>query len=246
MAIEPVMAEVIQKLRPSLPNDRVLCLGYPDILNTGEPPTDPERIAIAKWHHWKGGIEDAGHFFGRQSLDAEYWDVTQARGPEKIVDLNTHSPADGGQWRTVYQRPTVGGFAVGATYEEGFGLVIDPGTLEHIANIGNCWRSICAVTALNGLVVHCNPLGMPNHGFYAISPTAYVDIYEANGFEIQALLHLSGPLDNRVIAEAPKHGRFPPVNGATMLCVARKVKEVAFNFPIQSKYRSNPMLKAAQ
>lgn len=226
MAIEPVMAEVIQKLRPSLPNNRVLCLGYPDILTTAEPPTDPERQAIAGWHHWKGGIEDAGHFFGRQHLDAEYWDVTQARGPEWIFNLNddTYEVAPG----------------------EGRGLVIDPGTLEHIANIGNCWRTICAVTALNGLVVHCNPLGMPNHGFYAISPTAYVDIYEANGFEIQALLHLSGPLDNRVIAEAPKHGRFPPVNGATMLCVARKVKEVAFNFPIQSKYRSNPMLKAAQ
>jgi hypothetical protein len=230
MAIEPVMAEVIQKLRPSLPNNRVLCLGYPDILTTGEPPTDPERIAIAGWHHWKGGIEDAGHFFGSRNLDAEYWDVTQARGPERIVDLN-----EADEYNSVL-----------AGKVNPFGLIIDPGTLEHIANIGNCWRTICAVTAPNGLVVHCNPLGMPNHGFYAISPTAYVDIYEANGFEIQALLHLSGPLDNRVIAEAPKHGRFPPVNWATMLCVARKVREVPFVWPIQTKYRSNPTLKAAQ
>jgi hypothetical protein len=227
MAIEPVMAEVIQKLRPSLPNNRVLCLGYPDILTTGEPPTDPERQAIAGWHHWKGGIEDAGHFFGRQHLDAEYWDVTKARGPEIVIDLNERPGTD-------------------CWMDKQIGLVIDPGTLEHIANIGNCWRTICAITALNGLVVHCNPLGMPNHGFYAISPTAYVDIYEANGFEIQALLHLSGPLDNRVIAEAPKHGRFPPVNGATMLCVARKVKDVPFTWPIQTKYRANPNLKAAE
>lgn len=243
MAIEPVMAEIIEKLRPTLPNNRVLCLGYPDILNTGEAPTDPERQSIAKWHHWKGGIEDAGHFFGRQELDAEYWDVTKARGPERIVDLNTTSD-DWRAGRPFLVHPGEDGWD--EELPQDFALVIDPGTLEHIANIGNCWRTICAVTALNGLVVHCNPLGMPNHGFYAINPTAYADIYEANGFRIEALLHLSGPLNNRVLAEAPKHGRFPAVNNSAMLCVARKVEEVPFNFPVQTKYRKNPNLKAAE
>jgi hypothetical protein len=238
MAIEPVMAGVIERLRDALPNNRVLCLGYPDILTTCEPPSDPERQSIAKWHHWKGGIEDAGHFFGRQELDAEYWDVTQARGPEKVVDLNDvyRGDYDGDLCLMGHPAAHIGKFA----------LIIDPGTLEHIANIGNCWRTICAVTALNGLVVHCNPLGMPNHGFYSISPTAYADIYEANGFRIELLLHLSGPLENRVIAEAPKHNRFAAVNGAAMLCVARKMEDVPFIWPVQTKYRKNPTLKAAQ
>jgi hypothetical protein len=223
MAIEPVMADVIQKLRSELPNDRVLCLGYPDILNTGERPTDPERIAIARWHHWKGGIEDAGHFFGRQELNAEYWDVTKARGPERIVDLNQPQPV-----RNV------------------FGLVIDPGTIEHIACISQCWHTIISALQVNGLVIHSNPMTMANHGFYSIHPTAYVDIYEANGFKILMLLELSGPLDKRVIREVPKTGRYEAAPNAVMLCVARKVKEVAFTWPTQTKYRKNPTLKISQ
>src|SRR5690349_12682708 len=120
MAIEPVMADVIQQLAPTLPNRRVLCLGYPDILTLAEPPKDQERVSIAGWHHWRHGIEDAGHFFGKQEMEPEYWDVTQARGAELVVDLNDE-PA-----------------AVRTPFNE-FGLVIDPGTIEHIANIGNCW-----------------------------------------------------------------------------------------------------------
>jgi hypothetical protein len=227
MAIEPVMAEMIRGLRNLLPNNRVLCLGYPDIFTTGEPPTDAERQQIAKWHHWKGGIEDAGHFFGKQNLDAEYWDVTQARGPEKVVDLNRDD------WEYDATKPD-------------FGLIIDPGTIEHIANIGNCWRTLCAVTALNGLVIHANPLTMANHGFYSIHPTAYLDLYEANGFKVESLTELSGPLDNRTIRDVKTTHRFQPSQNAVVMCVARKVRDVPFTWPIQSKYRANPTLKAAQ
>jgi hypothetical protein len=213
VAIEPTLAEVIRQFRPTLPNDRVLCLGFPDILTTEAPPTDRERKQIAAWHHWPHGIEDAGHFFGKQNLDAEYWDITRARGPEKVKNE--------------------------------FGLVIDPGTLEHIANIGNCWRTICAVTALNGRVIHANPITMANHGFYSIHPTAYVDIYEANGFEVDLMLELSGPLANRTVREAPRFNRYEPAANAVMLVSARKVKEVPFTWPVQTKYRRNPDLKRA-
>lgn len=227
------MADIIRQLVPTLPNRRVLCLGYPDILQAGEPPEDAERQSIAKWHNWKGGIEHAGHFFGSQNLSPEYWDVTQARGPEKIVDLNTL----GGKW---HEHDS--GFRAAPQ----FALIIDPGTLEHIPNIGNCWRAICAVTAVGGLVIHCNPMGLANHGMYSIHPTAYADVYEDNGFKIEMLLELSGPLDKRVIREAPKHQRYQATPESTMLCVARKVEDVPFSWPIQAKYRKNPTLKAAQ
>jgi hypothetical protein len=227
MAIEPVMAEMIRGLRNLLPNNRVLCLGYPDIFTTGQPPTDAERQQIAKWHHWKGGIEDAGHFFGKQDLDAEYWDVTQARGPERVINLDSFDT----------DRDWIG---------DGYALVLDPGTIEHIANIGNCWRTLCAVTALNGIVIHSNPLTMANHGFYSIHPTAYLDLYEANGFKVESLTELSGPLDNRTIRDVNTTHRFQPSQNAVVMCVARKARDVPFTWPIQSKYRANPTLKAAQ
>jgi hypothetical protein len=229
MAIEPILADVIRKLRPSFPNDRVLCLGYPDILTLSTQPQDPERQSIAKWHRWPHGIEDAGHFFGKQELDAEYWDVTVARGPERIADLNTLSGSD---------------IEYLADYGA-FGCVIDPGTIEHIANIGNCWKTLTAVTAIGGVVVHCNPFGWANHGMYSISPTAYLDVYGANGFDVEALLMLSGPLENRTVHDAKTTHRFHAAPDAMMLCVARKRGRVVFNWPIQSKYRANPMLKAA-
>jgi len=229
MAIEPIMADVIRKIAPSVQTKRALCLGYPDILADCDAPSDPEQQRICRWHHWRGGIVRAEDFFADLGFEAEYWDVTQARGPERVVDLNELN-----HWRDW----------IGDDY--GYGLVIDPGTIEHIANIGNCWRTICAVTALDGAVIHCNPLTMANHGFYSIHPTAYVDLYEANGFRIDLLLELSGPLEARKIRELPKHHRYEPAPNAVVLCVARKIEDVAFNWPTQFKYRQNPMLKAAQ
>lgn len=242
MAIEPVMADVIRQLAPTLPNRRVLSLGYPDILTLAEPPTDAERVSIAAWHRWKWGVEDAGHFFGKQELEPEYWDVTQARGPEKVVDLNEVESGD-------YQPGTIGG--AWFNYEclarqSSFGLVIDPGTLEHIANVGNAWRALHAVTALNGIIVHANPCSMLNHGFYNFSPTLYLDLYEANGFKVELLLEMCGPREKRELRDVQTFGRYQPRPEAMLLCVARKKADVPFAFPRQRKYQINPMLKAAQ
>lgn len=242
MAIEPTMADVIRRVAPTLPNRRALCLGYPDVLALGAAPFSDELRAVAAWHKWKQAVQPADTFFAWLNLQPEYWDVTKARGPEKIVDLNEVESGD-------YLPGTIGGAWANYTClapQSSFALVIDPGTLEHIANIGNCWRTICAVTAVGGAVIHCNPFGWANHGMYAISPTAYIDVYEANGFEIETLAELSGPLDNRTIRDAKTTARFNAAPNAVMLCVARKVKDVAFSWPIQSKYRRNPTLKAAQ
>jgi len=237
MAIEPVMADIIRQLAPTLPNRRVLSLGYPDILTLADTPTDPERVSIAAWHRWSGGIEDAGHFFGKQELEPEYWDVTQARGPERVVDLNEVT-------QDLYGHTWFSGddFSPRNT----FGLVIDPGTIEHIANIGNCWRILCAVTARNGFVIHSNPLTMANHGFYSIHPTAYADIYEANGFKVEMMVEMSGPREKRVLREVPPYARYQPAADSIMLVVARKLEDVPFVWPTQRKYRVNPMLKASQ
>lgn len=229
MALEPLAADIITKLADSgtLPNRRVLCLGYPDILTTGDPPPDAERQSIAKWHHWHGGIEHAEHFFGRQSLTAEYWDVVKARGPERIVDLNSLS------------------IEPGSPYSAFAGLVVDPGTLEHVFNLAGAWRAVAATCAVGGYILNLNPLSLGNHGFWSLHPTAYSDFYTANGFNIEMMAELSGPLDKRTIRAVPATKRFAMAADATMLCLARKEREVSLTWPKQSKYVANPMLKGA-
>lgn len=228
MALEPLAGDIITKLADSgtLPNRRVLCLGYPDILTTGDPSPDAERQSIAKWHHWHGGIEHAEHFFGRQSLTAEYWDVVKARGPEWVVDLNV---------LTMQTCPT----------SLKFGLCIDPGTSEHIFNVGNVFALLSQITALNGYVLHLNPLGMGNHGFWGLNPTAYSDFYEANGFSVEMLAELSGPLEQRSMRPIPQHKRFDIAQNGVMLCLVKKISEVPLIWPIQTKYKKNPTLKIA-
>lgn len=229
MALEPLAADIITKLADSgtLPNRRVLCLGYPDILTTGDPPPDAERQSIAKWHHWHGGIEHAEHFFGRQSLTAEYWDVVKARGPEWVVDLNVLSLQ---AWPTPLK----------------FALLIDPGTSEHIFNVGNVFALLSQICAIGGYVLHLNPLSLGNHGFWSLHPTAYSDFYTANGFNIEMMAELSGQLDKRTVRAVPATKRFAMAADATMLCLARKVSDVPLTWPKQSKYVANPMLRAAQ
>lgn len=239
MALEPLAASIITKLAESgtLPNRRVLCLGYPDILTIGDPPIDAERQSVAAWHHWKGGIEHAEHFFGRQSLEAEYWDVVKARGPERIVDLNKILVDDG----LVFSL----GSDVHAIRNSGFGLVVDPGTSEHIFNVGNVFALLSQICAIGGYILHLNPLSLGNHGFWSLHPTAYSDFYIANGFKVTMLAELSGPLENRTVRAIPATKRFQMAADATMLCLAGKVEEVPLTWPKQSKYVANPMLKGA-
>lgn len=229
MAIEPTMAQVIQTLAPQLPGRRVLCLGYPDILGIGEPPTDPELQSIAKWHHWKQSVIPADQFFSGLNLEPEYWDIVKARGPERIVDLNTLADdLSEAHW----------------DYLDKFALVIDPGTSEHIWNIGCLFSGLTALVMEGGYIVHANPLGMGNHGFYSIHPTAYQDFYGANGFKVEMMAELSGPLDNRTIRAVPATQRFAMSQESVMLVVVKKERELPFAWPVQTKYRNNPMLKA--
>lgn len=242
MAIEPTMADMIRQMAVGLPNRRVLSLGYPDILTIGAPPEDPGMQSISRWHHWQHGIQSADAFFAELNLQPEYWDVTKARGPERIVDLNSfdvfdQDPDPNVAWEDIGNPPR---------YARCYGMVIDPGTIEHIANIGNCFRMVCETLAIGGIVIHCNPFGWANHGMYSIHPTAYLDIYEANGFEVETLAELSGPLESRTVRDVKTVNRFQAAGNSVMLCVARKVRDVAFQFPTQSKYRINPNLKAAQ
>jgi SAM-dependent methyltransferase len=58
-----------------------------------------------------------------------------------------------------------------------FDVVINTGTLEHIFDIAQCFRTIHGNCAPNGLMYHVFPMrGWLDHGFYNINPTLLVDL----------------------------------------------------------------------
>lgn len=112
-------------------------------------------------------------------------------------------------------------------------LVIDPGTIEHVFNIGQALVTALQAMAVGGVAFHVNPLGMPNHGYWNISPLAFHDFYTSNGCEILRM-------------DALRKGKRSPIpmvdkfKGASPMlsCITKKAREVSeITFPIQRKYQ---------
>lgn len=228
MALESFMLEAIQGL--TLPNNRVLCLGYPDIFcPSGDWPKverAKDQSSIRAWHHSEDDVLDGGSWFKHLGMELECWDIAHVRGPEKIVDLNLPFHPDGWQ-------------------PQPFGLVIDPGTTEHCFNIGQAWQTITESLAVGGVVMHVNPLNQSNHGFWNISPTAYCDFYEANGFKIIDGRIVCGSIAQRRFLIPPNSARFDAPENSSLFVMARKMRSADFMFPTQKKYRIHPNLKGA-
>ena len=216
----------------------VLSLGYPDILAL------PEELAalfgaellpafefrddssqIARWHGLPEStrIVEAEHFLALLGYDLEVLDVVQARGGERVHDLNEPVPAQ------LHQR---------------YALVIDPGTLEHCFNIAQAAKNLAEMVALGGCVFHGNPLNMFNHGFYNLNPTWYHDFYVANGFTVQLVEGVAQPTRQLTRFEVPLTGRFTGVPPESSLYVlARRDTDRPVHWPTQTKYVKNPTLK---
>lgn len=66
---------------------------------------------------------------------------------------------------------------------ERFGLVIDGGTLEHIADVWAALANVGSALAPGGRVVHITPVsGWENHGFYCPQPKLFFRAYGRGGF----------------------------------------------------------------
>jgi hypothetical protein len=216
----------------------VLSLGYPDIL---APPDqlaalfDPELLSalrirddssqIARWHRLPEStpIVDAEHFLALLGYDLEVLDLVQARGGERVHDLNEPVPSE------LYRR---------------YALVVDPGTLEHCFNIAQAAKNLAEMVAPGGCVFHGNPLNMFNHGFYNLNPTWYHDFYAANGFTVKILQGVANPTRQLTRFEVPLTERFGGVPAESSLYVlARRDTDQPVRWPTQTKYVKNPTLK---
>jgi hypothetical protein len=65
--------------------------------------------------------------------------------------------------------------------ENGFGLVFDGGTIEHIFDVRQVMGNITKMLRPQGCAVHICSFSI-DHGFYAFSPGFLFDFYGANGF----------------------------------------------------------------
>lgn len=213
--------EALLVLAPHLRGKKVLSLGYPDLLIDQKEADEILGINPSKftdngsWHGYKHKLpetEEAFHLLG-STIDCV--DIHASRGIERIVDLN--EAQDLGQ----------------------YDLVIDAGTIEHVANIGQALMTAAKAVKVGGLIFHTPPMSMMNHGFYNLCPTLFQDFYTQNGWKIE---HFSVWAKDKFSWSKTYRFKAPPESH--IFCLARKNKE-GLIWPTQSKYLEHPDLKVA-
>jgi SAM-dependent methyltransferase len=114
-------------------------------------------------------------------------------------------------------------FPLDALHPGQFDLVTDVGTSEHVFNFAQCWSTIHTLCKQGGIIFFEKPYqGYPEHGFYNLHKTLFVDIARANGYQILELKEHDAP------------------RGKLWRGVYRKPTDAAMNmafvFPQQGKY----------
>jgi hypothetical protein len=225
--MKPALAELARAVPPA----RVLGLAYPDVMDDrsqlcavfGEAIRErlvsrtDARQALARHGLPDADVIETGSLFAALGLELECIDVQEGPGIDRVADLNEPLPAD----------------LVGR-----YGMVIDPGTIEHCFNIGQAMMNAARAVAVGGFAVHVNPLSMFNHGFYNINPTFYHDFYGDNGFRVRFMSGLAPTAGPGAFFDVPPVARFSgaPENGV-MIVIAQRLVERPLVWPVQTKYR---------
>jgi hypothetical protein len=242
MAINAAILEVIAKLieRTGRPC-RIASLGYPDMLVTeaqiaalcgpealGRIQFRDDSDGIARWHRIDGQVARIAESLSLfQALGGELhcFDISASRGFEIVADLNYPlPPATAGQYDIVY----------------------DGGTMEHCFNVPQVITNILGLCRIGGYIIHVNPLNYFNHGFYSFHPTFYHDFYTQSGSELVSPIYaLHGPVLDTKAVELPATQGFRALpERSAVLVAARKRRDYGGEWPMQSKYRANAMLRA--
>jgi hypothetical protein len=236
MAIDESYLKVLHKARrlywPDMTRKiKTLCLAYPDllvsarflqaVLGRSDFKLSDRSDEIRAWHRLQpdfGPIFDTEDVLASFGIEMDVVDVAKIRGPERVLDLNGALPAD---LKGVYD------------------LIIDAGTLEHCFNVGQAFRNMCDMAALGGVVSTLAPLSSVNHGFWNFSPTAFFDGFDQNGFQVAYLQARTkdgtGSQFMDFLPNPMLRASMPPEAG--IMCIAQKIRDQPFKWPIQSKYR---------
>ena len=118
-----------------------------------------------------------------------------------------------------------------------FDLIINTGTLEHVFNQGQAFKTVHEHCAVNGVMMHAVPwTGWVNHGFFCYQPCFFHDLAGANGYEI---LH---SMEWR--AGMQKTGELEVTDNVMLYVALRKLKDLPFQYPIQSGRNGGPLPEA--
>ena len=140
----------------------ILCLGVPDVYLTARELALELGIAQVEASGPRGFVS-ADAFFASLGLPAlTSIDIPgAAHSPDRIHDLNRPFPDE----------------LVGH-----FGLVVDPGTTEHVFDVRSGLSNVVRALRPGGVVIHFVPVYSYNGGYFSMNPNVLVDFYSANGF----------------------------------------------------------------
>jgi hypothetical protein len=211
----------VQLLAQHLRGARVLAFGFPDMLITRAQAKELLGIApiltspYGANHKWKTEVVDTEEVMAKLNVDFKCVDIVKHRGVEQVVDLN-----DPWDW---------------PDYLGSFDLVLDAGTIEHCANIGQALKTAALMVKLGGRVFHSPPMTMVNHGFYNVCPTLLHDFYTQNGWLVE---YLSAFDVRHGFEEFPVHptGRTACRSDAAIYFMAKRLSDGPLKWPVQTKY----------
>lgn len=200
----------------------VVCLGWPDFIVSEELMTEiygesAEQFRVENhlrsWNRMPRELYDVHAVFQHHNCNLTIIDVIQHRGIEEFVDLN--EPLE----KNFFQR---------------FDLVVDTGTIEHCFNAGTAFKNMCNMTKVGGVIITAAPYSRPFHGYYNFTREMYKDGFGKNGFDI---LEIVGTISKKmhVALDEAFFTKNMPAQGI-LNCIAKKVEDTEFKWPIQGKY----------
>ena len=200
----------------------VVCLGWPDFIVSEELMFEiygetAEQFRIENnpksWGRKERELFDVHAVFQHHNCNLTIIDVIQHRGVEEFLDLN--EPLE----ENFFQR---------------FDLVVDTGTIEHCFNAGTAFKNMCNMTKVGGVIITAAPYSRPFHGYYNFTREMYTDGFGKNGFDI---LEIVGTISKKmhVALDEDFFTKNMPAQGI-LNCIAKKVEDKEFKWPIQGKY----------
>lgn len=124
-----------------------------------------------------------------------------------------------------------------------FDIVHNAGTLEHVFDIAQAFRNIHNLTRPGGVMIHHAPfVGWVDHGFYALQPTLFWDLAEANNYHVATMIYgelnpprLESLPSREAVLDMARDGRIGR-NANLAAVLQRPHEEADFRIPMQGYY----------
>ena len=207
-----------------------------DIAKYAAPDRQPALLASlqetvaanGKWVLW-----DIAKIYWETFLQPKSVTAIDFHGTEKALQLDLNGPVDLGRK---------------------FDIVMNIGTLEHVFNVAQGFKTVHDHTRPGGFMLHGMPFtGWIEHGFYNFNPTIIWDLAASNGYRVEMfiyseikppkMVHLTEREQVRKMAKNRQIGE----NAMLYAVLRRPEEEKPFQLPMQGFYAESisPEAKAA-